>query len=61
MDFGVFPPALLKIQAELEITKMEIALLSSTTFVVCGVFTIFTAPIMARFNARSVLVVMALV
>ena len=60
VDQGIIPPALLVMSKELDITKKDIAILSSTTFLVCGAVSIFMAPIMAKFEARSVLIVFSL-
>jgi len=39
---------------------MSVAVLSGVTYVVCGSLTIFTGPVMRRFESRSVLVLCAL-
>lgn len=60
VDAGIFPPALLVIQNELNITEKEIAILNSVTFLVCGTLSIMMAPLMLKFEARSVLVSLAI-
>ena len=60
MDTGSIPAALLVIEQDLSLTDMEIAVLNSVTFLVCGVLTILTGPVMAKFEARSVLVFCAI-
>ena len=60
LDSGSIPAALLVIEQDLSLTDKEIAILNSVTFLVCGALTIFTGPVMARFDARSVLVFCAL-
>ena len=56
MDSGAIPAALLVIEQDLSLNDKEIAILNGVTFLVCGGLTIFTAPIMVKFEARSVLV-----
>lgn len=60
VDGAVFAPALLSIQNDLHINKKEIAILNGVTFIFCGIFTIFTAPVMLQFEARTVLTFSAL-
>ena len=59
-DSGIMPPAILVIQEDLQISNKEIAILNGVTFLVCGVLTITTGPLMLRFEARSVLITCAL-
>lgn len=56
----MFPPALLKIEQDLNLTDKSVAMLNGTTFIICGFCTIFVSPIMLRFEARTVLVFSAL-
>jgi len=60
VDRGVFAPALLVIEHDLEINDKQIAVLSGITFMVCGSLTILTAPAMIRFEARSVIIFCAI-
>ena len=60
LDSGVIPAALLVIEQDLSLSDKEIAILNGVTFLVCGALTIFTAPIMLKFEARSVLIFCAL-
>ena len=55
VDGSIFAPALLSIESDLDISGKQIAILSSVTFLVCGIFTIVTAPVFLRFEARQVL------
>ena len=50
----------LVIEQDLSLSDKEIAVLNGVTFLVCGALTIFTAPIMLKFEARSVLIFCAL-
>ena len=56
VDGGSIPAAVLSIQKDLEITEKEVAILSSVTPFVCGVLTVFLAPVMIRFEARQVMI-----
>ena len=50
----------MSLERDLDINKTQVALLSGITFISCGIFTIFMAPVMNRFEARSVLTFSAL-
>ena len=52
---GFIPAALLSIQKDLRITWEEVAILYSVTPFFCGVLTVFLAPLMILFEARTVL------
>ena len=56
VDTGSIPAALLSIEEDLGIGEEEIALLNGITFFVCGILTIFTAPVMHAFDVKSVLI-----
>jgi len=60
LDNGVFPPTLIQIEKDLDLNEKHVALLNGVTFMVCGTMTIFVAPIMARFQAKTVLTFSAL-
>ena len=60
VEQGIVPPAILVIQEDLQISKKQIAILQGVTLFVCGILSIFTAPIFLRFEARSIMVLMAL-
>ena len=59
-DNGVFPPALIKIEKDLNLNEKHVAILNGVTFMVCGTLTILVSPIMLRFEARTVLILSAL-
>ena len=55
LDNGVFPPALIKIEKDLNLNEKSVAILNGVTFMTCGFFTIFVAPIYAHFDAKKVM------
>ena len=55
LDNGVFPPTLIKIEKDLHLNEKSVAILNGVTFLVCGFFTIFVAPLYAYFDAKKVL------
>ena len=44
---------------ELDVSAKQIAILNGTTFIVSAIFTIFTSPIMNKFEARSIMITCA--
>jgi len=55
VEGGSIPAAVLSIQADLKITEKEVAILSSVTPFVAGVLSVFLAPLMIMFEAKTVI------
>ena len=60
VDSGIFAPALLKIEADLEVSEKGIAILNSVSYILSGALPMFTGMVMMYFEARTVLVCCAL-
>ena len=57
LDTGVIPTCMKPIMEELKITQGETAFMASIIFMACGITSFFVSPVMARFNAKTVIIV----